>query len=63
MQNQILISEIQATLISIISNTDSNSLKFSLVNWKTVKGKLSSSKLASSIQLNEGILSTNHNSK
>jgi HPt (histidine-containing phosphotransfer) domain-containing protein len=56
MTNKILISEIQSTLNAIISGIDSNSSEFSVANWKTLKGRLSSIKLASLIQLNEGML-------
>ena len=56
MTNKILISEIQSTLNTIISKLDSNSSEFSVANWKTLKGRLSAIKLASLIQLNEGML-------
>ena len=56
MTNQLLIAEIQNTLNAIIYKLDSNSSEFSVANWKTLKGKLSSSKLASLIKLNEGML-------
>lgn len=56
MTNHLLITEIQNTLNNIISKIDANSAEFSLINWKALKGKLSSSKLASLIQLNEGML-------
>ena len=56
MTNQLLITEIQSTLNNLISKIDANSAEFSLANWKTLKGKLSSSKLAGLIQLNEGML-------
>ena len=56
MTNQLLITEIQSTLNNLISKIEANSADFSLANWKTLKGKLSSSKLASLIQLNEGML-------
>ena len=56
MTNKILISEIQSTLNTIISKLDSNSPEFSVANWKTLKGRLSAIKLASLIQLNEGML-------
>ena len=56
MTNQLLKAEIQSTLNNLISKIDANSAEFSLANWKTLKGKLSSSKLASLIQLNEGML-------
>lgn len=56
MTNQILITEIQSTLNNVVLKIDANSAEFSLANWKTLKGKLSSSKLASLIQLNEGML-------
>jgi TolB-like protein len=56
MTNKILISEIQSTLNTIISKLDSNSSEFSVANWKTLKGRLSSINLASLIQLNEGML-------
>ena len=56
MTNQLLITEIQSTLNNVVLKIDANSAEFSLANWKTLKGKLSSSKLASLIQLNEGML-------
>ena len=56
MTNQLLISEIQSTLNNVVLKIDANSAEFSIANWKTLKGKLSSSKLASLIQLNEGSL-------
>jgi len=56
MTNQLLIAEIQNTLNAIIYKLDSNSSEFSIANWKTLKGKLSSSKLANLIKLNEGML-------
>ena len=56
MTNQILITEIQSTLNNVVLKIDANAAEFSLANWKTLKGKLSSSKLASLIQLNEGML-------
>jgi len=56
MTNSILIAEIQRNLNSIISKLDSNYVEFSLVNWKNLKAKLSSTKLASLIQINEGML-------
>ena len=56
MTNQLLITEIQNTLNNIISKIDANSAEFSLINWKALKGKLSSSKLASLIKINEGML-------
>ena len=56
MTNQILITEIQSTLNNVVLKIDANAAEFSLANWKTLKGKWSSSKLASLIQLNEGML-------
>ena len=56
MTNQLLITEIQSTLNNVVLKIDANSAEFSLANWKTLKGKWSSSKLASLIQLNEGML-------
>jgi hypothetical protein len=56
MKNQLLITEIQGTLNNVVLKIDANAAEFSLANWKTLKGKLSSSKLASLIQLNEGML-------
>ena len=56
MTNQILITEIQSTLNNVVLKIDANAAEFSLANWKALKGKLSSSKLASLIQLNEGML-------
>lgn len=56
MSNKLLISEIQSTLNTIISKLDSSSTEFSVANWKTLKGRLSAIKLASLIQLNEGML-------
>jgi TolB-like protein len=56
MTNQLLIIEIQSTLNRIVLKIDANSAEFSLANWKTLKGKMSSSKLASLIQLNDGML-------